>query len=90
MFDSSAKYPYGLFDGLTRHLGSFDQCERIRAKVFDAKSGKIDEVRSKYCLVDVKFENNNERIGGHEKNINPFGSAWEAFFVCHFNDLFFL
>ncbi|XP_043465527.1 O-acyltransferase like protein-like [Leptopilina heterotoma] len=82
MFDSSAKYPYGLFDGLTRHLGSFDQCKRIQATIINTKNGDIETISSRYCLVDVKFEDNNKGTftGAHEKYLNPLGSAWEAIF----------
>ncbi|XP_043465535.1 O-acyltransferase like protein-like [Leptopilina heterotoma] len=81
MFDSSAKVPYGVFNGFTVHLGSFDQCERINAKVVDANSGKIEEIRSKYCLVDVKFKEKNEPTdfsGDYKLMFDPQDSAWEA------------
>ncbi|XP_051158232.1 O-acyltransferase like protein-like [Leptopilina boulardi] len=81
MFDSSAKYPYGVFDGFTRHLGSFDQCERIETKIINNEDGKIEEIRSRYCLVDVKFKEKNEPSNFTEE-YNLFfdsqDSAWEA------------
>ncbi|XP_051158032.1 O-acyltransferase like protein-like isoform X2 [Leptopilina boulardi] len=81
MFDSSAKYPYGLFGGLTRYLGSFDQCERIQAKIINNENGEIEEIISRYCLVDVKFKEKNEPtkfIGEHNIYFDPQVSAWEA------------
>ncbi|XP_051166899.1 O-acyltransferase like protein-like isoform X4 [Leptopilina boulardi] len=81
MFDSSAKYPYGLFGGLTRHLGSFDQCERIQAKIINNENGEIEEINSRYCLVDVKFKEQNEPTnftGEHKIFFEPQVSAWEA------------
>ncbi|XP_051166883.1 O-acyltransferase like protein-like isoform X2 [Leptopilina boulardi] len=81
MFDSSAKYPYGLFGGLTRHLGSFDQCDRIQTKIMNKNDGEIEEIRGRYCLVDVKFKEENEptnSIGEHKIFFDPQVSAWEA------------
>ncbi|XP_043465529.1 O-acyltransferase like protein-like isoform X2 [Leptopilina heterotoma] len=81
MFDASSKYPYGVFDGFTRHLGSYDQCEQIETKIIDEKNGKIEEIQSRYCLVDVKFKEKNEPTnfsGEHNIFFNPQDSAWEA------------
>ncbi|XP_043465576.1 nose resistant to fluoxetine protein 6-like [Leptopilina heterotoma] len=81
MFDASSKYPYGVFNGFTRHLGSYDQCERIQTKIIDEKDGKIEEIHSRYCLVDVKFKEKNEPTnftGEYEIFFDPQDSAWEA------------
>ncbi|XP_051158233.1 nose resistant to fluoxetine protein 6-like [Leptopilina boulardi] len=81
MFDSSAKYPYGVFDGFTRHLGSFDQCNRIQTKILNNEDGKIEEIDSRYCLVDIKFKKENEETnftGEHNIYFDPQVSAWEA------------
>ncbi|KAJ8667289.1 hypothetical protein QAD02_008951 [Eretmocerus hayati] len=55
VFDSSVKYPHGIIYGQTRHLGSFDQCYRIRTEVRN-KTGGLEEIRGKYCLVDYKYQ----------------------------------
>ncbi|XP_043465537.1 nose resistant to fluoxetine protein 6-like [Leptopilina heterotoma] len=81
MFDASSKYPYGVFNGFTRHLGSYDQCKRIQTKITDEKDGKIEEIHSRYCLVDVKFKEKNESTnftGEYEIFFDPQDSAWEA------------
>lgn len=83
MFDSSAKYPYGIFDGLTRYLGSFDQCNRIKATVSsDIKNGEeFEEIRSKYCLVEIKYQKRDESpnfSGKYDLSFDPHDSAWEA------------
>ncbi|XP_033222639.1 uncharacterized protein LOC117176494 [Belonocnema kinseyi] len=82
MFDSSAKYPYGIFDGHLRHLGNFDQCFRIKTKIPNSEGdGKFEEIRSRYCLVDIKYQEKEE-----PKNVpgkldiwfDSQGSAWES------------
>ncbi|XP_043465536.1 nose resistant to fluoxetine protein 6-like [Leptopilina heterotoma] len=81
MFDASSKYPHGVFNGFTRHLGSYDQCEQIETKIIDEKDGKIEEIHSRYCLVDVKFKEKNEPTnftGEYEIFFDPKNSAWEA------------
>ncbi|XP_051166913.1 O-acyltransferase like protein-like [Leptopilina boulardi] len=81
MFDASAKYPYGLFGGSTRFLGSFDQCEQIQTNLINSENGEIEEIRSRYCLVDVKFNEINESknfIEEHEIYFDPQSYAWEA------------
>ncbi|XP_043485002.1 uncharacterized protein LOC122512923 [Leptopilina heterotoma] len=82
MFDSSAKYPYGIFDGLNRYLGSFDQCNRIETIVWNEKNDKFEKIRSKYCLVDIKYQKNTETTNftGRKNNFafDSQASAWEA------------
>ncbi|XP_014215126.1 nose resistant to fluoxetine protein 6-like [Copidosoma floridanum] len=82
MFDSSAKYPYGIIDGQTRHLGSFDQCYRIEARLPSENSNSsFVELRSRYCLVDFKYERKDNYLSFYEKldhDFDPNGSAWEA------------
>ena len=82
MFDSSAKYPYGIFDGHMRHLGSFDQCYRIQTKIPNyKKDGNFEEIHSRYCLVEIKFQEKDEprnSTGKLDIWFDLHGSAWEA------------
>ncbi|XP_033221998.1 O-acyltransferase like protein-like isoform X2 [Belonocnema kinseyi] len=82
MFDSSAKYPYGIFDGHLRHLGNFDQCFRIQTEIPNhERDGEFEEIRSRYCLVDIKYQEKNEATnftGKLDIWFDPQGSAWEA------------
>ncbi|KAL7288472.1 hypothetical protein TKK_0017553 [Trichogramma kaykai] len=85
MFDASAKYPYGIIDGQTRHLGSFDQCYRVDTWLAPAtKYERLPErVRGRYCLVDFEYKQKRDRPRGRNGqklgfDFNPKGSAWEA------------
>lgn len=76
MFDASVKNFYGILDGQTRHLGSFDQCYRIATKI----PGQEDELRSRYCLVEIQYKQKN--VPSSKKYLDfyfdPQESAWEA------------
>ncbi|XP_033222638.1 uncharacterized protein LOC117176493 [Belonocnema kinseyi] len=82
MFDSSAKYPYGIFDGHLRHLGNFDQCFRIETQIPNSEEdGKFEEIRSRYCLVDIKYQEKEEPKnfpGKLDIWFDSQGSAWES------------
>lgn len=72
MFDSSAKYPYGILEGLTRHLGIFDQCLRINTKVQNyVNYPEYEEIRGRYCLVDIEYHKENESI-----NVTEYLDIW--------------
>ncbi|KAJ8667286.1 hypothetical protein QAD02_008948 [Eretmocerus hayati] len=76
MYDASAKQPYGVIDGQTRHLGSFDQCYRL-----DARLANNDRVQGRYCLVDYKYEQLHTLSSFRKKldfDFDPNESAWEA------------
>lgn len=76
MYDASAKQPYGIIDGQTRHLGSFDQCYRL-----DVDLSKKEKMQGRYCLVDYKYEQRKVRPphkGKLDFNFDPQDSAWEA------------
>lgn len=80
MFDASAKYPYGIIDGLTRHLGSFDQCYRIENRITKGRND-YEDLNSRYCLVEYRYKQKNDLPSYHQKldyDFDPNGSAWEA------------
>ncbi|OXU23528.1 hypothetical protein TSAR_011893 [Trichomalopsis sarcophagae] len=79
VFDASAKYPYGIIDGQTRHLGSFDQCYRIDAQVRGADG--FENVKGRYCLVDYKYQQRDATADFKGKlnfEFDPNESVWEA------------
>ncbi|XP_043465144.1 nose resistant to fluoxetine protein 6-like [Leptopilina heterotoma] len=82
MFDSSAKYPYGILEGLTQHLGIFDQCLRIDTKVQNSDNyPEFEEIRGRYCLVDIEYHEKDESVNLTEYIdiwFDPHGSAWES------------
>ena len=85
MFDASAKYPYAIIDGLTRHLGSFDQCYRINVKLPADRDKIQDHIQGRYCLVDFKYqqmERKKDSKGYLDFNYDPNDSVWEAIKVC--------
>ena len=82
VFDASAKYPQGIFDGNTWQLGSFDQCYMIDTSVSAAgENNGIGDVRGRYCLVDFKYEQRDaapDFQGRLDIDFDPNQSAWEA------------
>jgi hypothetical protein len=95
VFDASAKYPYGIIDGLTVHLGSFDQCYRINAKLSGRRGRhgetEMEEVRGRYCLVDFKYEQRGAPVdfnGKLDLEFDPSDSVWESIRVRDFHVLF--
>lgn len=84
VFDSSAKYPYGILEGLTRHLGIFDQCHRIHTTIPNNENN--EEIRGRYCLVDIEYHEKNESANVSEYLdiwFDSHGSAWEAIRVIY-------
>ncbi|XP_011495184.1 PREDICTED: nose resistant to fluoxetine protein 6-like [Ceratosolen solmsi marchali] len=83
MFDASAKYPYGIVDGQTVHLGSFDQCYRLDAKVFSRRGQEMEtkDIHGRYCLVDFKYEQRVTTVDFRGKlnlDFDPNDSIWES------------
>lgn len=81
VFDSSAKQPYGIIDGHTRHLGSFDQCYRIDVRI-------PEHIQGRYCLVDYKYEQRyvSPNFPEHlDFEFDPNDSIWEAIKVYIYN-----
>ncbi|XP_025162708.1 nose resistant to fluoxetine protein 6-like [Harpegnathos saltator] len=54
MFDSSTKYPEGVFYGHTRHLGNFDECYNLQVHIVE-ESDNAHEINGKYCLVNIEY-----------------------------------
>ncbi|EFN80982.1 hypothetical protein EAI_12190, partial [Harpegnathos saltator] len=52
VFDSSTKYPEGVFYGHTRHLGNFDECYNLQVHIVE-ESDNAHEINGKYCLVNI-------------------------------------
>ncbi|XP_025163801.1 nose resistant to fluoxetine protein 6-like isoform X2 [Harpegnathos saltator] len=55
MFDSSTKYPDGIFYGHTRHLGNFDECYNIQVNITE-EGTDVHEINGKYCLIDIIYK----------------------------------
>ncbi|XP_046606179.1 nose resistant to fluoxetine protein 6-like [Neodiprion virginianus] len=59
MFDASTKHPDGVLHGHTKHLGNFDQCYNLRAKLPPdefSDTEEPDEVEGRYCLVRLRYQ----------------------------------
>lgn len=89
MYDASTKYPDGLISGHLRHLGDFDGCYNLEAKLaheVDDDGGISEEISGRYCLVDIEYEKQGLPPVDPEKHLelvfDPNESVWEAIRVC--------
>ncbi|XP_032690165.1 uncharacterized protein LOC116853278 [Odontomachus brunneus] len=55
MFDSSTKYPEGIFYGHTRHLGNFDECYNLQVTTVQENTN-TREINGKYCFVNIEYK----------------------------------
>ncbi|XP_046733955.1 nose resistant to fluoxetine protein 6-like [Diprion similis] len=84
MFDASTKYPDGVLHGNTKHLGSFDQCYNLRAKLPPDEFSYIeepDEVEGRYCLVRLRYQRKGvvpKRPDIFTLDFDPNLSVWNA------------
>ncbi|XP_012257252.2 nose resistant to fluoxetine protein 6-like [Athalia rosae] len=78
MFDASTKYPDGIIFGHTKHLGNFDECYNLRAKLPPDE----EEVEGRYCLVRLRYGRKTRTPSGppetYTLDFDPNRSAWDA------------
>ncbi|XP_025154269.1 uncharacterized protein LOC112588454 [Harpegnathos saltator] len=55
MFDSSTKYPDGIFYGHTRHVGNFDECYNMQVNVIE-EGADVHEINGKYCRINITYK----------------------------------
>ncbi|XP_012279235.1 nose resistant to fluoxetine protein 6 isoform X2 [Orussus abietinus] len=81
MYDASTKYPNGIVNGHTRHVGNFDECYELRIPPPETRHGEGD-APGRYCLVDVEYRRDSDlelpSKGPFTLEFDPNDSAWEA------------
>ena len=80
MFDASSKYPDGILNGHTRHLGNFDECYNLHVDI-ERKGTGTDVINGKYCLVDLLYEKKHTLMTSNKLSIYDFDlneSVWKA------------
>lgn len=91
MFDASTKYPDGIIYGHTKHLGNFDECYNLRAKLLpDEENPEYEDIEGRYCLVRFRYQRMDvvpTRPKFFTLDFDPDFSAWEALDVSDVQNL---